>query len=80
MEDTSRHYEWYNVSGWVNVLEYGLLTQKYPEAFLSGNDSKDTQTFLNSALLKTTHFHAKHPYEYETLPDEYYYNRLHKRN
>ncbi|HHT9137500.1 MAG TPA: V-type ATPase subunit [Candidatus Wunengus sp. YC60] len=78
MENNVRHYEWCYVSGRINVLECSLLTQKFFEKLLSSDDFKDVLTNLNNTPLKAYFTHVKHLYEFETLLDDYYYNRLYE--
>ena len=76
MENNVRHYEWCYVSGQVNVLECSLLNQIFFEKLLSNDDFKEILTSLNNTPLKAYFTHVKHLYEFETLLDDYYYNRL----
>ncbi|HHT9108830.1 MAG TPA: V-type ATPase subunit [Candidatus Wunengus sp. YC64] len=78
MENNVRRYEWCYVSGRINVLECNLLNQKFFEKLLSSDDFKDVLTNLNNTPLKAHFTHVKHLYEFETLLDEYYYNRLYE--
>jgi len=73
-----RNYDWCYVSGRVNVLECSLLSSNFFERLLSNDDFKDVLTNLNNTPLKAYFTHAKHLYEFETLLDEYYCNRLYE--
>ena len=78
MENSVRHYDWCYVSGRVNVLECSLLSSNFFERLLSADDFKDVLSNLNNTPLKAYFTHVKHLYEFETLLDEYYYNRLYE--
>ncbi|MBM4067259.1 MAG: hypothetical protein FJ266_16765, partial [Planctomycetes bacterium] len=78
MENSVRNYDWCYVSGRVNVLECSLLSSNFFERLLSNDDFKDVLTNLNNTPLKAYFTHAKHLYEFETLLDEYYCNRLYE--
>ena len=78
MENSVRHYDWCYVSGRVNILECSLLSSNFFERLLSTDDFKDVLANLNNTPLKAYFTHVKHLYEFETLLDEYYYNRLYE--
>src|SRR3989304_4845218 len=78
MENSVRHYDWCYVSGRVNILECSLLSSDFFERLLSTDDFKDVLANLNNTPLKAYFTHVKHLYEFETLLDEYYYNRLYE--
>ena len=78
MENSVRHYDWCYVSGRVNILECSLLSSNFFERLLSADDFKDVLANLNNTPLKAYFTHVKHLYEFETLLDEYYYNRLYE--
>lgn len=78
MENSVRNYDWCYVSGRVNILECSLLSSNFFERLLSTDDFKDVLANLNNTPLKAYFTHAKHLYEFETLLDEYYCNRLYE--
>src|SRR3990167_8932191 len=78
MENSVCHYDWCYVSGRVNVMECSLLSSNFFERLLSTDDFKDVLANLNNTPLKAYFTHVKHLYEFETLLDEYYCNRLYE--
>ena len=53
-----------------------MLSSNFFERLLSTADFKDVLANMNNTPLKAYFTHVKHLYEFETLLDEYYYNRL----
>lgn len=78
MKKETSHYNWCYLSGRINVLESNLLTQNFFERLLSSTNLNETQTNLNNTPLKAYFTHVKHLYEFETLLDDYYCNRLYE--
>ncbi|MFN3531769.1 MAG: V-type ATPase subunit [Candidatus Brocadia sp.] len=78
MADRIYHHEWCYLSGRINIQECYLLKINFFEKLLSSNNLNDVLTHLNNTPLKAHFTDVKHLYEFETLLDDYYYNRLYE--
>lgn len=72
------YHEWCYISGRINILECYLLSMKFFEKILSSNNLNDVLTHLNNTPLKAYFTDAKHLYEFETLLDDYYHDKLYE--
>lgn len=66
------------MSGRINIQECYLLNINFFEKLLSSNDLNDVLTNLNNTPLKAYFTHVKHLYEFETLLDDYYHDKLYE--
>ncbi|GAN34918.1 MULTISPECIES: V0D/AC39 family V-type ATPase subunit [Candidatus Brocadia] len=78
MPNGTYHHEWCYLSGRVNILECSLLSMNFFEKLLSSNNLNDVLTNLNNTPLKAYFTDSKHLYEFETLLDDYYHDKLYE--
>ena len=71
-------YKWCYLSGRVNIFECYLLNTNFFERLLASDNFENVLTNLNSTPLKAYFTDAKHLYEFETLLDDYYHDKLYE--